>query len=145
MMNGYDDSVVMGFGYWLGWLVGVPLILWTASGLFMVARPIEEVRGEHLRAKPLAIQPFVPVVPDLRGRPTEKLTLEQAIHVMTGKLAGHFNLNDRGVIAVGKRADIAVFDLDDTVMAASFVPWGIPSPLLSTYTRRFCKFRWGDR
>ncbi len=22
MMNGYDDSVVMGFGYWLGWLVG---------------------------------------------------------------------------------------------------------------------------
>ncbi len=34
---------------WLGWLVGVPLILWTASGLFMVIRPIEEVRGEHLR------------------------------------------------------------------------------------------------
>jgi uncharacterized iron-regulated membrane protein len=34
---------------WLGWLIGVPLILWTASGLFMVARPIEEVRGNHLR------------------------------------------------------------------------------------------------
>lgn len=34
---------------WLGWLAGVPLMLWTASGLFMVARPIEEVRGEHLR------------------------------------------------------------------------------------------------
>ncbi len=36
---------------WLGWLIGVPLILWTASGLFMVVRPIEEVRGEHLRAE----------------------------------------------------------------------------------------------
>lgn len=36
---------------WLGWLIGVPLILWTASGLFMVARPIEEVRGNHLRAE----------------------------------------------------------------------------------------------
>ncbi|MEO0440155.1 MAG: PepSY domain-containing protein [Pseudomonadota bacterium] len=36
---------------WLGWLIGVPLILWTASGLFMVARPIEEVRGTHLRAE----------------------------------------------------------------------------------------------
>lgn len=36
---------------WLGWLVGVPLILWTASGLFMVSRPIEEVRGAHLRAE----------------------------------------------------------------------------------------------
>ena len=32
---------------------------------------------------------------------------------MTGKLAQHFNLNDRGVIAVGKRADIAVFNLDE--------------------------------
>lgn len=37
---------------WLGWLIGVPLILWTASGLFMVSRPIEEVRGNHLRAEP---------------------------------------------------------------------------------------------
>lgn len=34
---------------WLGWLVGVPLLLWTLSGLAMVLRPIEEVRGEHLR------------------------------------------------------------------------------------------------
>ena len=34
---------------WLGWLVGVPLLLWTLSGVAMVARPIEEVRGEHLR------------------------------------------------------------------------------------------------
>lgn len=34
---------------WLGWLAGVPLLLWTLSGLVMVARPIEEVRGEHLR------------------------------------------------------------------------------------------------
>lgn len=34
---------------WLGWLVGVPLILWTLSGLVMVLKPIEEVRGNHLR------------------------------------------------------------------------------------------------
>ena len=34
---------------WLGWLVGVPLLLWTLSGLVMVARPIEEVRGTSLR------------------------------------------------------------------------------------------------
>lgn len=46
-------------------------------------------------------------------REEKKLSLEQAIHVMTGKLAGHFNLNDRGVIAVGKRADIAVFNMDE--------------------------------
>ena len=34
---------------WLGWAVGVPLLLWTLSGLVMVARPIEEVRGTTLR------------------------------------------------------------------------------------------------
>lgn len=62
---------------WLGWLVGVPLILWTMSGLFMVASPIEEVRGEHLRAKAAAIAPLAPVAPLLEGRAVEKLTLEQ--------------------------------------------------------------------
>ena len=34
---------------WLGWLIGVPLLLWTMSGLVMVLKPIEEVRGDHLR------------------------------------------------------------------------------------------------
>ena len=34
---------------WLGWLVGVPIVLWLATGLFMVSRPMEDVRGEHLR------------------------------------------------------------------------------------------------
>lgn len=62
---------------WLGWLVGVPLILWTASGLFMVARPIEEVRGTHLQAKPAAIVPLTPVAPLLEGRAVERLELEQ--------------------------------------------------------------------
>ena len=35
---------------WLGWLVGVPILMWTVTGLVMVARPIETVRGDHLRA-----------------------------------------------------------------------------------------------
>ena len=43
---------------WLGWLVGVPIVMWTATGLFMVAKPIEEVRGNHLR-KPVAEAPLV--------------------------------------------------------------------------------------
>ncbi|WP_234030148.1 PepSY domain-containing protein [Erythrobacter mangrovi] len=34
---------------WLGWLVGVPVLMWTVSGLVMVARPIETVRGTDLR------------------------------------------------------------------------------------------------
>lgn len=34
---------------WLGWLAGVPLVLWSLSGLVMVAKSNDEVRGEHLR------------------------------------------------------------------------------------------------
>lgn len=41
------------------------------------------------------------------------ISLEQAIHVMTGKLAEHFHLHDRGIIATGKRADIVVFNMDE--------------------------------
>ena len=33
---------------WLGWLIGVPMLLWTISGVLMVIRPIEEVRGTDL-------------------------------------------------------------------------------------------------
>lgn len=43
---------------WLGWLVGVPILMWLVTGLFMVARPIDEVRGNHLR-KDIAEQPLV--------------------------------------------------------------------------------------
>lgn len=34
---------------WLGWLVGLPVLMWTVTGLIMVWHPIEYVRGNHLR------------------------------------------------------------------------------------------------
>ncbi len=36
---------------WLGWLVGLPIVMWLATGLLMTLRPIEDVRGDHLRVK----------------------------------------------------------------------------------------------
>lgn len=44
---------------WLGWLTGVPLLLWCVSGLVMVAKPIEEVRGATLR-RDLPVQALPP-------------------------------------------------------------------------------------
>lgn len=35
---------------WLGWLVGVPILMWTVTGLVMVLYPLADVRGEALRA-----------------------------------------------------------------------------------------------
>ena len=36
---------------WLGWVVGLPILFWVVSGLVMVIKPIEEVRGEQLLAE----------------------------------------------------------------------------------------------
>jgi hypothetical protein len=59
---------------WIGWLTGVPLLLWCASGLVMVAKPIEEVRGNYLRrdlpAEALPAGNPAPVLNDI-DRPTD--------------------------------------------------------------------------
>lgn len=41
---------------WLGWLVGVPILFWTLSGLVMVLKPIDTVRGSDLRNPPAALE-----------------------------------------------------------------------------------------
>ena len=42
-----------------------------------------------------------------------KLTIEEAVHSLTGKLAAFFGLHDRGVIEEGRTADIAVWNIDE--------------------------------
>jgi uncharacterized iron-regulated membrane protein len=63
---------------WLGWLVGLPILFWTVSGLVMVIRPIEEVRGEGLlrKAPPVALV-APPIPPKIGPRPVASLLLEQ--------------------------------------------------------------------
>ncbi|NNC47496.1 MAG: hypothetical protein HKO13_03575 [Sphingomonas sp.] len=63
---------------WLGWLIGVPFLIWTVSGLVMVWKPIEEVRGEHLVA-PAAAIPMTQTVtlPDIpEGAMLDSMRLE---------------------------------------------------------------------
>lgn len=43
-------------------------------------------------------------------RETGQMTLERAVHRMTGEVAADWGLHDRGVLEVGKAADIVVFD-----------------------------------
>lgn len=63
---------------WLGWIVGVPLLIWTVTGALMVAIPIDHVRGEHLLAPstPVALTRS-PVAPATGPRAVKSLTLEQ--------------------------------------------------------------------
>ncbi|HEX8389080.1 MAG TPA: PepSY domain-containing protein [Sphingomonas sp.] len=60
---------------WLAWAVGVPILFWTASGLWMVARPIDEVRGTALRAEPPALA-VPPALTAPGGRAIRSLALE---------------------------------------------------------------------
>jgi uncharacterized iron-regulated membrane protein len=43
------------FHIWLSWIVGLQIIIWIATGLFMALSPIETVRGEHLVRKPASV------------------------------------------------------------------------------------------
>lgn len=61
---------------WLGWLIGVPFILWTLSGLIMVIKPIDEVRGTDLRREAAAIPvALVATLPRLDARQVSGLQL----------------------------------------------------------------------
>ena len=65
---------------WLGWLVGIPFLFWTISGLWMAARPIEEVRGEHLKARPIALaMKTQPIFPQTDGMAIHSVKLEQQV------------------------------------------------------------------
>lgn len=61
---------------WLGWIVGIPILMWAVTGLVMVARPISEVRGEGLRGPPLPIAGESYALPRV-GEPILRATLVQ--------------------------------------------------------------------
>ncbi len=55
----------------------MPLLFWTASGLFMASQPIETVRGEHLKRPPAPLILTAPVTAPVTGpRPVKTMTLE---------------------------------------------------------------------
>lgn len=124
---------------WLGWLVGVPVLMWTVTGLIMVIKPIEEVRGNHLRAEveERALPPDTEIaiaLPTTGDRPVKSVTTtmqgERAITTLTyadgtseryaedgTKLAPLTNVEARLLVAkriIGgdKVASITAFDAD---------------------------------
>ncbi|MFO6447670.1 PepSY domain-containing protein [Erythrobacter sp. NE805] len=75
---------------WLGWLVGVPIVMWLATGLFMTLRPIEAVRGEHLRralpAAPLVLPGSSLAAPEAQLKEM-RVVMQQgrAVAILTGQ------------------------------------------------------------
>lgn len=64
---------------WLGWLVGVPVLMWTVTGLVMTLYPIEDVRGEHLRAEAPLIDPRGLVFPADSLNEAREISLVQQV------------------------------------------------------------------
>lgn len=62
---------------WLGWIVALPILFWTVSGVIMVIRPIEVVRGTDLLAEPPPVRLSAPAIPpQVTGRPLHSMALE---------------------------------------------------------------------
>ena len=67
---------------WLAWLFGIPMLMWTVTGLIMVSRPIEEVRGNHLRVE----QPEQPLIlPDSSLASAEANLKEMRVTMQDGR------------------------------------------------------------
>lgn len=83
MLSSRAARTVRWLHLWTGVIVGVQIILWVASGLAMVVRPLDEVRGTTLRRDPLALT--VPAgLPALQN--VEKLELGQLLGKPVWKL-----------------------------------------------------------
>jgi hypothetical protein len=62
---------------WLGWVIGLPILLWVVTGLVMVWKPIEEVRGEGLLREPASLRLDGPAIPPVvAGVPLKSLELQ---------------------------------------------------------------------
>lgn len=63
---------------WLGWIIGLPMLAWTVSGIVMVLQPIEKVRGQHLLVEAPTLSTGTALVPPPIGpRPVSSVLLEQ--------------------------------------------------------------------
>ena len=59
-------------------------------------------------------------------RDTGRLSIEEAVHALTGRAAEFFGLHDRGVVAPGRVADLAVFALDEIELGEEERRWDVP-------------------
>ena len=97
---------------WLGWLVGVPIVMWTATGLFMTIKPIEEVRGNHLR---VAADEAPLVIADSALATEDANLLEMRVVMQDGRAVAILSAIDGAV----KRVDVATGDALPAIDAAA--------------------------
>jgi len=68
--------------------------------------------GAHCATASDASMPSFMLTHWVRDRPSGRLPLELVVHKMSGATAAVYGLDDRGVLAPGKKADVNVIDLE---------------------------------
>lgn len=63
----------------------------------------------------------------VRDRATGRIPLERAVHMLSGANAAYLGLDDRGVVAVGRRADLNVIDLGKLRLGRPRVVYDLPA------------------
>jgi hypothetical protein len=118
---------------WLGWLVAVPLILWTASGLFMVSFPIDQVRGTHLRADAPPLPPVEALVlPTVADPGFEHMELRMRVDGPMWVLHGA----DGSMAAVDAQRDVPLRPVD-AALASRIANAALKAPAPIASVRRF--------
>lgn len=116
---------------WLGWVAALPVLLWLISGLFMAARPIEDVRGEALRRPAVPLSAAGLITPQVAG-PVVRLALieelGQPIWLVTGANKTQARYDARSGLPLGPVSAVEAQKLASAAFAGT-------SPL--TGVRRF--------
>jgi N-acyl-D-aspartate/D-glutamate deacylase len=92
-----------------------PLAMVGSDGLALVAEGILGKGKPHPRSYGAAARILGRYV-----REERMLTLEQAVHKMSGKVADRLGMKDRGRLTVGAAADVVVFAPDTVIDRATF-------------------------
>lgn len=109
---------------WIGLFVGIQLLLWTASGLFMTSNAIEDVRGTTLRraVAPVNLRKLGPVLPVSTVLPPEAAlnsVIERAeLTQVLGRPAYRLGAGDRNWLVDAKTGRDWVIDIDDALAIA---------------------------
>lgn len=96
---------------WLGWLVAIPLLLWIVTGLSMVLKPIEEVRGEHLRVeRPAEVIPAAtPLISELPLADAAEVTERME----GGRLVAHVKFADGRQVRYTQQGPLRPVDAEE--------------------------------
>lgn len=113
---------------WLGWIAALPVLLWLVSGLFMAARPIEDVRGEELRRPVAAVATTGLVVPQISGAVTRLALIEelgQPVWLVTGADKAQARYDARSGVPLGPVSAIEAQKLAGAAFAGSSALTGV--------------------